>query len=229
MIPTQSQFDLLYSDYQQLDTPERFGQYIFNRTGFEIKGSYNETDTKAARYMLRRAVMINQLTPATDWVKCSERMPEHGQRVLWNVKGVMAVGHHFLFGFQDEIHLDSGGYFIVENMDDAEWMPLPTPPQDEHSALGRFFYGANMSPSDLLNYHLAQYGDTKNAIYIKLSDLILQSIYVDFHSKEHLSNWLDETIEDKFEESAIEQFGQQQFDDEICKIANAIADELGLQ
>ena len=86
-----------------------------------------------------------------------------------------------------------------------------------------------MSPSDLLNYHLAQYGDTKNAIYIKLSDLILQSIYVDFHGKEHLSNWLDETIEDKFEESAIEQFGRQQFDDEVCKIANAIADELGLQ
>ena len=120
MIPTQAQFDLLYSDYQQLDTPERFGQFIFNRTGFEIKGSYNETDTQAAWYMLRRAVMINQLTPATDWVKCSERMPEHGDMVL------------VFNGNSIEIDALATGEFDFECWCDSvtHWMPLPATPQE---------------------------------------------------------------------------------------------------
>ena len=118
MIPTQAQFDLLYSDYQQLDTPERFGQFIFNRTGFEIKGSYNETDTQAAWYMLRRAVMINQLTPATDWVKCSERMPEHGDMVLVFNGNSIEIDALATGGFDFECWCDSV----------THWMPLPAPP-----------------------------------------------------------------------------------------------------
>ena len=78
-------------------------------------------------------------------------------------------------------------------------------------------------------HYIEQYLDTKNSTYTQLCGLIERSINTDFWSKEHLSNWLDEEIEDGFEVSEIEQFGQQQFDDEICKIANAIADELGLQ
>ena len=76
MIPTQSEFDLLYSDYQQLDTPERFGQFIYNRTGFELENSYNETDTQKVWHMLRRAVIINQSFPADNWIKCTDKMPD---------------------------------------------------------------------------------------------------------------------------------------------------------
>ena len=140
MIPTQSQFDLLYSDYQQLDTPERFGQYIFNRTGFEIKGSYNETDTQAAWYMLRRAVMINQLTPASDWVKCSERMPE-----LDDVKSPLT--EYFVVIASNDGDEVQRAYFINWSSNKSRWvsrngLPIsakvthwmlidtPAPPQD---------------------------------------------------------------------------------------------------
>ena len=121
MIPTQAQFDLLYSDYQQLDTPERFGQYIYNRTGFELENSYNETDTQAAWYMLRRAVMINQLTPATDWVKCSERMPEIDVPVLVHTGNGMDIDHTYDFGDGVSFYDDLYGEF-------THWMPLPAPP-----------------------------------------------------------------------------------------------------
>ena len=98
--------------------------------GVVLGSSRGVNNVQFARGAFSAQVPDEFLTLATDWVKCSERMPERGRRVLWNVKGVMAVGHYFLFGFQDEIHLDSGGYFIVENMDDAEWMPLPAPPTE---------------------------------------------------------------------------------------------------
>ena len=71
-------------------------------------------------------------------------------------------------------------------------------------------------------------GAESDAFYY-LFILIEYAINTEFHSKEHLSNWLDETIEEQFEVSEIEQFGRQQFDDEVCKIATVIASELGLQ
>ena len=127
MIPTQTQFDLLYSDYQQLDTYERFGQFIYNRTGFELENSYNETDTQAAWYMLRRAVMINQLTPATDWVKCSERMPETYTKVLVLVEVGNDSKQHI---FVDELYESTKYGMTWQNNDNlvTHWMPLPTPP-----------------------------------------------------------------------------------------------------
>ena len=129
MIPTQAQFDLLYSDYQQLDTPERFGQYIYNRTGFELENSYNETDTQKAWYMLCRAVMINQLTPATDWVKCSERMPETCTKVLVLVEVGNDSKQHI---FVDELYESTKYGMTWQNNDNlvTHWMPLPTPPME---------------------------------------------------------------------------------------------------
>ena len=129
MIPTQAQFDLLYSDYQQLDTPERFGQYIYNRTGFELENSYNETDTQAAWYMLRRAVMINQLTPATDWVKCSERMPETYTKALVLVEVGNDGKQHI---FVDELYESTKYGRLWQNNDNlvTHWMPLPALPQE---------------------------------------------------------------------------------------------------
>ena len=45
--------DMLYSDYQQVKTEERFGQFVYNRIGLEVNGSYNETDDEVAWQTLR--------------------------------------------------------------------------------------------------------------------------------------------------------------------------------
>ena len=78
-------------------------------------------------------------------------------------------------------------------------------------------------------HYIEQYRDTKNPVYIQLPSLIERAINTDFWGKEHLSNWLDEEIEDWFHANTIKSIGQQAFDDEICKIAGVIAAELGLQ
>ena len=119
MIPTQFQFDLLYSDYLQLDTPERFGQYIFNRTGFEIEGSYNETNTQQAWYILRKAVINNQLIPATNWVKCEDKSPPFNTYVL-------------IWDGEDQ-HVDWLSDTAPNEFKESHithWMPLPSPPME---------------------------------------------------------------------------------------------------
>ena len=45
--------DMLYSDYQQVKTEERFGQFVYNRLGLEVNNSYNETDDEVAWQTLR--------------------------------------------------------------------------------------------------------------------------------------------------------------------------------
>ena len=45
--------DLMYSDYQQVKTEERFGQFVYNRLGLEVNGSYNETDDEVAWQTIR--------------------------------------------------------------------------------------------------------------------------------------------------------------------------------
>ena len=49
---TSAQLDLFYHDYLQLSTAERFGQYIFNRTGFEFENSYNIKNAEEAYKLL---------------------------------------------------------------------------------------------------------------------------------------------------------------------------------
>ena len=63
-------------------------------------------------------VLTSELTPATDWAKCSERMPKHGDMVL------------VFNGNSIEIDALATGEFDFECWCDSvtHWMPLPAPP-----------------------------------------------------------------------------------------------------
>ena len=65
-------------------------------------------------------VLTSELTLTTSWVKCSERMPKHGDMVL------------VFNGNSIEIDALATGEFDFECWCDSvtHWMPLPAPPQD---------------------------------------------------------------------------------------------------
>ena len=61
------------------------------------------------------------LTHATDWVKCSERMPEIDVPVLVHTGNGMDIDHTYDFGDGVSFYDDLYGEF-------THWMPLPAPP-----------------------------------------------------------------------------------------------------
>ena len=64
-------------------------------------------------------VITNELTPASDWVKCSERLPKHGEMVLVFDGNSIEIDELAIGEFAFECWCDS-----VTN-----WMPLPEMPE----------------------------------------------------------------------------------------------------
>jgi len=62
------------------------------------------------------------------WIKCSDILPEHGERVLVNYGGIITIGK--LDGNKEFFHLDFGGE-IEPLREISHWMPLPEPPDDQ--------------------------------------------------------------------------------------------------
>ena len=64
-------------------------------------------------------VITNELTPASDWITCSERMPEHGDMVLVFNGNSIEIDALATGGFDFECWCDSI----------THWMPLPEMPE----------------------------------------------------------------------------------------------------
>ena len=71
-------------------------------------------------------VITNELTPASDWVKCSERMPEFGQSVTVYDGDRMWIDITYDFG-------DGLCFYYDDDGRATHWQPLPAPPL-EHQA-----------------------------------------------------------------------------------------------
>ena len=68
----------------------------------------------------------SELTPASDWVKCSERMPEEGQSVTVYDGDRMWIDITYDFG-------DGLCFYYEDDGRATHWQPLPAPPL-EHQA-----------------------------------------------------------------------------------------------
>ena len=105
-------------------TKFKFGDKIWHdEYGNGVYGkSYSLNVTTLSQVMFESIgcinVLMSEITPATDWVKCSERMPKHGDMVL------------VFNGNSIEIDALATGEFIFECWCDSvtHWMPLPAPP-----------------------------------------------------------------------------------------------------
>ena len=78
-------------------------------------------EEKAARAWNRRA---------SDWIPCSERLPEDGERILICVH---LASHESV---QLDTCIEDGGYMYLDSgysfgKEVTHWMPLPTPPKEE--------------------------------------------------------------------------------------------------
>lgn len=118
----------------------KFGDKVWHRKfGFGVITSnrpqdveYSNIDVAFKEYKgttYTAYVGIPSLTPAfeSDWIKCSERMPETYTKVLVLVEVGNDSKQHI---FVDELYESTKYGMLWQNNDNlvTHWMPLPTPP-----------------------------------------------------------------------------------------------------
>ena len=108
----------------------KFGDKVWHKeyglcviTGSSPLKAHSIAHNHYARAQLPWFIDEEDLTPATDWVKCSERMPEFGQSVTVYDGDRMWTDTTYDFG-------DGLCFYYDDDGRATHWMPLPAPPQD---------------------------------------------------------------------------------------------------
>lgn len=102
-----------------------FGVIISNRPE-NVEYSHIDVafkEYKGTEYSAYVEIPSLTLVSESDWVKCSERMPELNVPVLVHTGSGMRIDKAYDFGDGVSFYEDLYG-------DVTHWMPLPTPPQD---------------------------------------------------------------------------------------------------
>jgi len=81
-----------------------------------------ETEYKAKREFLRRYAA----PPASQWIKCSDRLPPACHDVIAYAKKIGDRTHRVR-----QIYVSTRPREVVEDFEMTHWMPLPAPPKDE--------------------------------------------------------------------------------------------------
>ena len=118
-------------------TKFKFGDKVFCKglfgNGIYFKPSYHGSDEPMCYVLFEnyglKVARLSSIKKVSDWIQCSERMPGNGD-VLWCYNGTLVVGWHNKYIGCDEILVSGGGYLLIDNIDDAMWMPLPAPPTE---------------------------------------------------------------------------------------------------
>lgn len=99
--------------------------------GIYHKCSYHEQEEPMCYVLFEnyglKVVELSSITKVSEWISCSERMPENGD-VLWCYNSTIAVGCHNQYIGGDEVLVSGGGYLLVDDINNAYWMPLPDMP-----------------------------------------------------------------------------------------------------
>ena len=101
---------------------EKYGLCLITRS--EPLQLYGIAHNHPAMAQIPWLISESELTPATDWVKCSEWMPEFGQSVTVYDGDRMWTDTTYDFG-------DGLCFYYDDDGRATHWMPLPAPPSED--------------------------------------------------------------------------------------------------
>ncbi|GAB0889884.1 hypothetical protein DZ08F97_15240 [Escherichia coli] len=87
---------------------------------------------EAVKAVLRRLAGNSPVTPDS-WISCSERMPSDGQHVIILCDGAFVLHAQYRDGEFFDIVRNGNEFFETQSRNVTDWMPLPEPPEKEHS------------------------------------------------------------------------------------------------
>ena len=118
-------------------TKFKFGDKVFCivlfGNGIYMKRSYHGSDEPMCYVLFEnyglKVVELASITKVSDWIPCSERMPETYTKVLVLVEVGNDSKQHI---FVDELYESTKYGMLWQNNDNlvTHWMPLPAPPPD---------------------------------------------------------------------------------------------------